>query len=552
MNGSKTDNEGRRRKRTMQKMKVFRRLMVLLLIVCLLAGNAVQAVGMSQQNTAVSVQKEQTGSIDTAAAQKALTERREQAGLIRASADQLDPDQEIRVIVEMEAQPAVQSVVVQSTGAKLNAQLQSVETKALRAQQTVIHSAKAITGNDAIQQTAYLVNTFSMNMTPAEMAEVAELPGVKSVSPVTTFEMKMNYASHMTTVYKMWEEMGYTGEGTVIAVLDSGVNYHHPDMKLSDGAKIRITENAAKALIQKLGYGTYYSDKVPFAYSYSGYYEMDNHSNTHGLHVSGIAAGNGGDTGITGVAPNAQILGLQVFGMGNSAFTDDIIRAVEDAVKLGADIMNLSLGSTAGFYDDVAYLQSALQSATDDGVLCCVAAGNDGSSASLLGINTNDFGVVDSGAVSAPSTTPGVLSVASVNNTYLKGNTLSLTDAAGTTHEATVFNFSQLYNTVREETVVLLSKGEIDSKKVRVEFSLEDMDMSGFQKGATYEQIKAYVLEHTGLKVSSLYISQIKRKCGLDVGQNYNLSKKEDAKVPKCPPEKEAAIRDALKYFQMI
>ena len=106
--------------------------------------------------------------------------------------------------------------------------------------------------------------------------------------------------------------------------------------------------------------------------------------------------------------------------------------------------------------------------------------------------------------------------------------------------------------TANVETIVLLSKGEIDSKKVRVEFSLEDMDMSGFQKGATYEQIKAYVLEHTGLKVSSLYISQIKRKCGLDVGQNYNLSKKEDAKVPKCPPEKEAAIRDALKYFQMI
>ena len=106
--------------------------------------------------------------------------------------------------------------------------------------------------------------------------------------------------------------------------------------------------------------------------------------------------------------------------------------------------------------------------------------------------------------------------------------------------------------TVHVETVVLLSKGEIDSKKVRVEFSLEDMDMSGFQKGATYEQIKTYVLEHTGLKVSSLYISQIKRKCGLDVGQNYNLSKKEDAKVPQCPPEKEAAIMEALKYFQMI
>ena len=79
-----------------------------------------------------------------------------------------------------------------------------------------------------------------------------------------------------------------------------------------------------------------------------------------------------------------------------------------------------------------------------------------------------------------------------------------------------------------------------------------ELDLTSAESKATYEEIKAYVLEHTGLKVSSLYISQIKRKCGLDVGQNYNLSKKEDAKVPKCPPEKEAAIRDALKYFQMI
>ena len=68
----------------------------------------------------------------------------------------------------------------------------------------------------------------------------------------------------------------------------------------------------------------------------------------------------------------------------------------------------------------------------------------------------------------------------------------------------------------------------------------------------TYENIRKYVKETHGLKVSSLYISQVKRKCGLDVGQNYNLSKKENAKVPQCPPEKEAAIMEALKHFQMI
>ena len=102
------------------------------------------------------------------------------------------------------------------------------------------------------------------------------------------------------------------------------------------------------------------------------------------------------------------------------------------------------------------------------------------------------------------------------------------------------------------ETVVLLSKGEVDSKKIRVEFSLEDMDMSEFQDGATYPQIKEYVLEHTGLKVSNLYISQIKRKCGIGVGKNYNLPKSEDSRQPQCLPEKEKAIREAFKYFGMI
>ena len=102
------------------------------------------------------------------------------------------------------------------------------------------------------------------------------------------------------------------------------------------------------------------------------------------------------------------------------------------------------------------------------------------------------------------------------------------------------------------ETVVLLSKGEVDSKKIRVEFSLEDMDMSEFQDGATYTQIKDYVLEHSGLKVSNLYISQIKRKCGIGVGKNYNLPKAEDSRQPQCPPEEEKAIREAFKYFGML
>ena len=92
--------------------------------------------------------------------------------------------------------------------------------------------------------------------------------------------------------------------------------------------------------------------------------------------------------------------------------------------------------------------------------------------------------------------------------------------------------------------MVLLSKGEISTKNIRVEFPLEEMDMSGFQHGATYDEIKRYVLEQHGLKVSSLFIAQIKRKCGLEMGENYNLPKDENARVPQCTPEKEAAIMD--------
>ena len=102
------------------------------------------------------------------------------------------------------------------------------------------------------------------------------------------------------------------------------------------------------------------------------------------------------------------------------------------------------------------------------------------------------------------------------------------------------------------ECVIALSKGEIDSKKVRVEFSLEGIDTSGLQKGATYPEIKARVLEQTGLKVSSLYISQVKQKCGLEVRENHHKATSENAKQPHCPPEKEAAILDVLKYFKMI
>ena len=136
-------------------------------------------------------------------------------------------------------------------------------------------------------------------------------------------------------------------------------------------------------------------------------------------------------------------------------------------------------------------------------------------------------------------------------------------------YNGTVIDDISWENESTVETVVLLSKGAkgpvdlcsarteverrmADSRKVKVDFSLEDMDLSEFKGKATYEQIKAYVLEKTGLKVSSLYIAQIKKKCGLDVGENFNPAKSENARQPQCTPEKEDAIMQAFRHFGII
>lgn len=105
--------------------------------------------------------------------------------------------------------------------------------------------------------------------------------------------------------------------------------------------------------------------------------------------------------------------------------------------------------------------------------------------------------------------------------------------------------------TAHVETVCLLSKLNVDHH-IEVEIKMDELDLTAAEKKATYEEIREYVLEHTGLKVSNLYIAQVKQKCGIIERENYNKPKSENSKQPKCPPEKEAAIMEALKHFQMM
>lgn len=108
-----------------------------------------------------------------------------------------------------------------------------------------------------------------------------------------------------------------------------------------------------------------------------------------------------------------------------------------------------------------------------------------------------------------------------------------------------------LDNDTHIETVCLLSK--LNAKQhIEVDIHMDELDLTDAEKKATYSEIKEYVLEHTGLKVSSLYIAQVKQKCGIIERENYNKPKSDDAKQPQCPPDKEKAIKEALKHFGMI
>ena len=94
---------------------------------------------------------------------------------------------------------------------------------------------------------------------------------------------------------------------------------------------------------------------------------------------------------------------------------------------------------------------------------------------------------------------------------------------------------------------------KLQSKEhIEIEVKMDELDLTSAESKATYEEIKAYVLEHTGLKVSHLYIAQVKQKHGIIERENYNKPKSEDTKQPQCPPEKEKAIVEALKHFGMI
>lgn len=224
------------------------------------------------------------------------------------------------------------------------------------------------------------------------------------------------------------EALDFNGDGMVIAVLDSGLRTSHEaftDYGLAQSPALS-PEDVAAFIAGGGTAGKYISPRIPFAYDYVGRDDDVSTTDDHGTHVSAIALGCAKDAGggikFRGVAPAAQLLSMKVFPDGASAQADDavILRAMEDAYALGADVINLSLGSDNGFtQDDTLHgvYRDIFQRLWAEGVVVCAAAGNAGSSVMEkdFGLPLPTAGYVDYGSAASPGTYPGALSVGAVD-----------------------------------------------------------------------------------------------------------------------------------------
>lgn len=346
------------------------------------------------------------------------------------------PDERVRIVIELEDAPLLDSHKVSQYASVTdfldsNA-AQSTERKLERARKAV-KSQLATKLDDVEVRYEYttVFNGLSVEADYADLETIQDLPGVKDayVSQVYQLIEPVNETKLADSVPSIGgdisQQTGYTGKGMVVAILDTGLDTSHEAFQNDvNGAKYTINDIQAKILNNKLHAGeisvdsVYKSSKIPFAYDYS---EPDTNvagGNSHGTHVAGIVGANGGK--VTGVAPDAQLMILKIFSDdGSGAYDSDILAALDDAVMLGVDAINMSLGMTAGFSQAAeAKMQQVYQRVKNAGISLMCAAGNEYSSSykSASGTDLPLASNPDNGAVASPSTYDAALSVASMNN----------------------------------------------------------------------------------------------------------------------------------------
>lgn len=354
---------------------------------------------------------------------------------------------EVPVIIVLEGD----SIIENDSDAELNyatrARSRRLETK----QDSVISEIEdtVLDGEelDISYQYTWLLNGVATEVPYGAIEDIEEIDGVKEVILQTVYNVAENTVTPYTVADgemigrdETWAD-GYTGKGVVISVIDTGIDDDHqnfeslPDSKLTEDSATRETVSAA---LDSLNAKTarpeitvddvYRSTKIAYGFNYvDGNFRINHTGDTagdHGTHVAGIAAANDlhNDEAV-GVAPDAQLYVMKVFGAQGGAYTQDILAALEDSLILGADVVNMSLGSPAGFTSDADFIDEIYGRVSETNTILAVAAGNSASvgQGNMWGTDTNLTSNPDNSTVSSPATYVNATSVASVDNVKVKG-----------------------------------------------------------------------------------------------------------------------------------
>ena len=342
----------------------------------------------------------------------------------------IESAEEITAIVTLETQP----VVTTSSAGGRQVQNRAVMLRQQASVQAEI-SSKVLDGApvEVLHTYTAAANGFAIKVAYGKLDEIRALPGVASAYPAPEFKVAPDMESATTELGGLENSSGYQGEGMVIAILDTGLEISHKSFA-ADPTSPALTEKDIEAVLsgktlnaeQKktiTASQVYHTAKVPFAFDYADN-DLDvnpGSAGDHGIHVSGIAAANAGMVSdVVGTAPQAQILAMKVFSSSgsNGATWADILAAADDAVTLGADVINMSLGSTCGFStpEGDEEVVRVFQNIADSGVMLSISAGNEYSAAmgTRIGKGHALTANPDYGTVASPSSYSGPLSVASV------------------------------------------------------------------------------------------------------------------------------------------
>ena len=271
-------------------------------------------------------------------------------------------DEVVPAFIVLEAKPLA------DTGVSIQAVTAAQEAQLLAAQDKLINTiSKKVLGKalDVRYQFTYLTNAVSANVPFGALAEIAKLDGVKTVFLMPVYDkcvvndIDTATAADMIGVPSIWEDLGYTGTGMKIAIADTGLDLDHPSfaaapemnensLTVEDIAVVLDKLNAKELYPAATAEDLHYSDKIAFAFNYvdqnlKASHDYDNQGD-HGSHVAGIAAANATEgTSVVGVAPDAQVIIMKVFGANGGAYQDDLMAAIEDALLLDVDVINMSL-----------------------------------------------------------------------------------------------------------------------------------------------------------------------------------------------------------------